>query len=92
MDTRSQKKVGDPYNAAVVQLLRNQRDRLGISYATIEQRSGLNLRTISRLLNNQSPLTIPQYMALARALEVDDVGALWDAAIASVKNNNTTHA
>lgn len=91
MDTRK-KEVDDPYNKAVVQLLRNQRDRLKIPNKTIEQRSGLNLRTVNRLMNNQSPLKIAQYMALARALEVEDVGALWDAAVASVKEVHTTDA
>lgn len=86
------REVNDPYNKAVVQLLRNQRDRLKIPNQVIEQRSGLNLRTINRLMNNQSPLKIQQYMALARALEVEDVGALWDAAAASVEKADPANA
>lgn len=91
MDTRK-KEVDDPYNKAVVQLLRNERDRLKLTNSVIEARSGLNLRTINRLMNNQSPLTIPQYVALTKALQIKDPGELWDTAVADVEQARTTDA
>lgn len=91
MDTRK-KEVDDAYNKAVVQLLRNERDRLKLTNQVIEERSGINLRTINRLMNNQSPLTIPQYIALAKALEVNDPGKFWDKAVAAAEEIDAADA
>lgn len=72
-------KSDDAYNAAIVRIMRHASDDNKITYAVLAEKSGVNIRTVNRLMNNQRPFKMGQFISMAAALGLDP-GAVIDQA------------
>jgi len=62
----------DAYNRAIVTILRNRKDELRpISYEMIAAKAGISVRTVNRLFSNERDFKLGQFIAIARALQMD---------------------
>ena len=61
----------DPYNSAIAAIMRARKAELRLTFEELETKSGINLRTLKRLVNDQRPILMGNFVKLAAALELD---------------------
>lgn len=61
----------DAYNTAVATVLDERREQLRFTYTALAKESGINLRTLHRLLHDERPIQMGYFIAIVRALDID---------------------
>lgn len=61
----------DPYNDALAAVLRARKAELRLTFDEIAAASGINLRTVNRLIAGQRPITFGNSIKLCVALDLD---------------------
>ena len=79
MDTTSG--PGDIYNAALAEILRAQKSKKRMTFDALSEASGITLRTLKRLINGPSELSVDQVVALAVSLDLDVPTIIHDAIV-----------
>ena len=70
-ETEPTVETADAYNTAIVKILDARKNELRKTFVELETASGINLRTIKRLLKDERPMRMGQFIALVTALELD---------------------
>lgn len=61
----------DAYDTAVAAVLDEHREELRFTYTALAKESGINLRTLHRLLDGERPISLPNFIAIVRTLGLD---------------------
>ena len=80
MGTRQQP-VGDEHNSAIAVLFRCRKAEIGarMTFQVLADLTGLNLRQLKRLLNDERAMHMSEYVLIVSALGLDPGDALTDA-------------
>jgi transcriptional regulator with XRE-family HTH domain len=85
MDTKRPEGT-DKRNTEVVRILRHRKDDLSMTFEELSRKSGVNLRTLNRLLSGERPVRASQLVDIAEALNLAP-GKVLDDAIAAAKSD-----
>jgi hypothetical protein len=88
--------TGDAHNRALVMAIRSELDRQRINgklvdgkpmtYELVAEKTGMHIRTVNRLLNDQRPFKIGQFVAIANVLGVAPADLMAEAEAAVAKS------
>ena len=70
----------DPYNSSIAAIMRARKAELRLTFEELEAGSGINLRTLKRLINDQRPILMGNFVKLAAALKLDPAAVVQSAA------------
>lgn len=79
MDT-NQAEPTDAYNSAIAAIIRARKAELRLTFEALEASSGINLRTLKRLVNDQRPFLMGNFIKLTAALDLDPAEVVQSAA------------
>ena len=79
MDTNKDE-TKDAYNSAIAAIMRARKAELRLTFEALEKSSGINLRTLKRLVNDERPFVMGNFVKLANALELDPAAVVQSAA------------
>ena len=63
--------TADPYNAAIAEVFRMRKVEKRLTFEALEVLTGINLRTLKRLINGQRAIMLGNFIKLCEALDED---------------------
>lgn len=73
-------KATDPYNAAIAAILRAQKAELRATFPSLETTTGIKLRKLKALLNDEVSIRMGDFILLTTALKLDAAATIQSAA------------
>jgi len=77
----------DAYNTAIARRLSAEKHDQALTFDALAAKSGVNARTLKRLLHDERPFKMGQFIAIAAALGLDPAGVVAAVEAGTVNNS-----